>query len=111
MEKLRARETPGFHTGPPQNKLKPLTPSCCHWKLTAAILHFYLSARTLTQEDPGDNQITLEEILQMVMSSGSPSGSQRRLGWFALFPKLGVHCISEPAPGLIIHKASPVLPM
>ncbi|KAL7980235.1 hypothetical protein Chor_001503 [Crotalus horridus] len=48
-------------------KLKPLTPSRCHWKLTAAILHFYLSARTLTQDDPGDNQITLEEILQMAM--------------------------------------------
>lgn len=29
--------------------------------------HFCLSAcRTVTQEDPGDNQVTLEEITQMV---------------------------------------------
>lgn len=82
MEKLRARETLGFHTGPPQKNLKP--PSFCHRKLTAAILHFYLPARTLTQDDPGDNQITLEEILQMVMSSGVPKWVTKEsvLVWF-----------------------------
>lgn len=33
--------------------------------------------RTLTQEDPGDNQITLEEVVQMVnpFPSVSPPGS------------------------------------
>jgi len=30
--------------------------------------------RTLTQEDPGDNQVTLEEITQMVRESKKCSG-------------------------------------
>lgn len=29
--------------------------------------------RTLTQEDPGDNQITLEEVTQMVSQAGPPA--------------------------------------
>ncbi|ETE69441.1 Ras-specific guanine nucleotide-releasing factor 1, partial [Ophiophagus hannah] len=44
---------------------------------------------TLTQDDPGDNQITLEEILQMVTSSGVPKWGHKK-------PVLAVGVKAEP---------------
>lgn len=39
-----------------------------------------LSPRTLTQEDPGDNQITLEEIMQMVSRAAAGRAIPSRTG-------------------------------
>lgn len=48
-------------------------PSCTH---PVCLCH-----RTLTQEDPGDNQITLEEVVQMVNTPLLPA-CPRGLGWW-----------------------------
>nr|XP_009684686.1 PREDICTED: ras-specific guanine nucleotide-releasing factor 1-like [Struthio camelus australis] len=50
--------------------------------------------RTLTQEDPGDNQITLEEVVQMLLESLSRSAPPT---WTAavVFPKVSNLIASE----------------
>lgn len=74
----------------------------------------HLAPRTLTQEDPGDNQITLEEIMQLVSQAccppalpeqaqppcPDPAPSPRAAlgGWQGRLVLLGQEGVAEPGP-------------